>query len=647
MTRVEVETIPIPTVASDSDKTGEHEGFPSKMMRGSSHGTAIANCIAAGLHHNPLFGFDPLLTPSSVSTTTLQIMDLTELPSMPLLSVGGCAVETEQDPSQFASVDIVPAPPLGLLLTPSRFRKPTKEHRKTQSLSSWSPFRNKDGTGTGTITNAKSTRQRKDSSSLSPQMRPKETTEAGGFTPIAPLALAPAPPPTNPCTPPRIIAWSKRKEGTGYRLTKSAATTPSKIAPSTLSKRQSSVSANASPMVSVPHGQIAAQAPMVQDLLSIEQEFSVTDPHFLLLPSLAKPCSTSFLTGNEEVFLSSEQDPSAWQLEIPSYRDVLTSTRLCQFMETYRAEECLLDLQKLVSVPNLDLSRYARGDVKMKIPNTDMDFADCHRAIVESFLECGSDVLEVKGSFTSHNDHDGCPHIRREVLVVERQNKFLCVFRGTTAEQQGKFPKHTETVELPTRTKAAVFVDRYAALADLEVATFQLLDMLAEENPFCDIAFTGHSFGAAMATLAAYKYASTRTALRVACCVSASPKVGSTDFRMAVHSTPNLNIWHLEFARLNPSSCVGHHIRFMAPSKHNASPVVEAYKFGGAIQELSRGGGAATVLSFFSSTKYKEKDINEYVSFLESIDSSGWINSFYMEDGEGVRGRDNEARQMT
>jgi len=380
---------------------------------------------------------------------------------------------------------------------------------------------------------------------------------------------------------------------------------------------------------------------MIQELLKVEQEAGIQSQAAqpsLFVPSLSKPRPTSFLTGQEEVARSSEQEPSAWQLEIPNHSDALTSVRLCEFMDTYRSEECLLDLHQLVGLDRMRLSSFARGDSKLFSSNG-AEIADCHRSIVESLLECGNDISEVKGFFTS-NAH-GQPDQRREVLVVERQNKFLCIFRGTTPEQQGKVWKQSEICELKAGPSAKVFADRYSAFAEFQSPTFQLLDKLAEDNPFCDIAFTGHMFGASMATIAAHMYANTRTSLRVSCMVSAPSKAGLADFRWAVHSTPNLNMCRIEIGKRSSPQHVGHCLR-LTPATNNRMAVVQLLKFGGLHNNQEQAHALMGRLAF-----PKEKDVHEYVTLLEGLlDARTWVKDYYKEDGAGVRGKDNEARQM-
>ena len=76
----------------------------------------------------------------------------------------------------------------------------------------------------------------------------------------------------------------------------------------------------------------------------------------------------------------------------------------------------------------------------------------------------------------------------------------------------------------------------------MEETVFALLGNLATRKPFFDVVMTGHSFGAAMATIGAVRYALKHPMIRVSCHVFGSPRVGGEDFRQLVHSVPNLKV---------------------------------------------------------------------------------------------------------
>jgi Lipase (class 3) len=560
-----------------------------------------------------LVGFDPLLTPSSVSTTSSSSTAAVDEilanfpPILPILEQPREGRDNSAAPTRH--MPSAPTTPTHNRSSKSRFGR--RGHRKTQSL-------------TGAALRNPIVRK----NSISPKRRERSdqhTNEA----PVKPGT----PPPPQPSAPerspsqstPRILTWPKKR--TGYhRKTRSVMAVPT-VAPVTPVKTMGSVSASNSPTSDETH---VTMSNTLNELLTLDVVTALENQENpLFLPSLAKPRPTSFLVGGQEGMVrSSEQAPSAFQLEIAGHQDTLTSAKLCQFLETCESEECLLDLQNLQAYTAMELAGFARGDVTL--PNLD----DCHRPLVEQLLDCGNDITDVKGFFTTRSRDDS--ELGREVLIVERQNKFVCVFRGTIPEQEGKFSKQSETIELPDGPKTSVYQDRYSAFGELQAATFELLDKVTEENPFCDILFTGHSFGGAIAALAAYTYANTRTSLRVACIVTACPKLGQDDFRWAVHSSPNLNMCRLEFHRAMKASVhVGHCIRLLLSGKDGLS--VQAYKFG--LDDHPDG-----LLDLLTTKKQKEKSVHEYVSFLENVPK--WVKDFHNEDGAGVRGNDNETREM-
>jgi hypothetical protein len=395
-------------------------------------------------------------------------------------------------------------------------------------------------------------------------------------------------------------------------------------------------SANNHPLTTIPQG---VDVSFLQDLwMSMSKEDEEKNrtsegPESLYIPNLAKPRPTSLLTSNDAVS-SWEHDPASWQYEIPEKSEFLLAARLSLFLDTYRKQECLLDLASLQGHSRMQLSQFAAGG-----PGP-TQIADCHRPVVESLLDCGSDLVEVRGYF--HSDAQDLDQ-RREVLVVECQRQFVVVFRGTTAEQQqgskssGKQQPIValKDVALKDVRKATVLSSGFHALMELEEKTFSLVDQLTDDSPFCDIVFAGHSFGASMATLAAYLYSHTRVDQRVAALVTASPKVGLNDFRSAVHAQPNLKVMRVEYgscsaARTPQAHHVGHTLRISpSPQLH-----IKAYKFHDEDE------------SSFGSLLFKRErnDVRDYVQALEELPS--WVKDYHNQDGSGVRGKDNEKREV-
>ena len=430
---------------------------------------------------------------------------------------------------------------------------------------------------------------------------------------------------------------------------------------------------------SSPSHQAFLSSPMMQELWSLQQEQqsvasvsrSGDTAKDLFLPTLIKPRPTSFLTGTEHdayTLRTSEMDASEWQCALPPVTDFVTAAKLCLFLETYRSKEACGDsfLQDLRGKSRLELQQFARGDRSASC-FASSNVADCHRPLVEALLDCGDDFVQVQGHFMALSggdqkaqDADAC----REVLILERQRQLLVVIRGTSAEQQGKFTKHPSLISLPESRNAKVFSDRLMALADLEPATFQQLDRLTEENPFCDVCFTGHSFGGALATLAAYRYAKARPELRVAALVTASPKLtggalwsnqepgpsgkssagmhGVNPFRRAVHSLPNLKVVRVELGHHvvmgtgGVGSAGGTHVGHLVRLPLSTQQRPQAFRFGEHLEH-------PTLAMVFASRG--EKSIADYVAAYE-LNTDSWVKDFYRQDGAGVLGQDNEERQM-
>jgi len=404
---------------------------------------------------------------------------------------------------------------------------------------------------------------------------------------------------------------------------------------------------------------------MMQDLYDVVQQQAQTqrkqDDAFLALPSLARPAPTSFLTGSE-IVRSSEQDPSPFQMEIPALEQTLAAARLVQFVEQYRKEDLNFDLNRsLVGLNRIRLQAFVLG------ADTPANLTEAHRPIVESLLEAADDVT-VAG-FVTAQDADSAD-ARHEAVLLERQMQLVVVFRGTTPEQAAKTSlfkknnaKQNNVLEVLGDNEiqdCKVYTAIKQAYMKLEAQVFARLDKYMDENPFCEVVFTGHSMGGAMTTLAAYRYAGNRSVVRVSCQTYGSPKVGNRVFRQLVNSLPNLKVMRIE--NVNDTKClapdanhgahVGHSIVL---SKHNSDGnsnsaggrlVAAAYKFDDDHDVRKHRASKPNILA---AAFKKEKDIVSYVSSLEQMHQTKgfkWPIDYQGEDGTGVRGKDNEQRQV-
>jgi hypothetical protein len=362
---------------------------------------------------------------------------------------------------------------------------------------------------------------------------------------------------------------------------------------------------------------------IVQDLMDLKDKFVQ-----LQIPTLAKPSPTSFLTGKgDEAVRTSEYEPSPFQVEIPSLSEVVEVARLNDFVENYRRMDQNFDLEQFVGCNCLDLQ-------KVKIKE--------HVPIAQSLLECG-DGLTVQGFLSEGNSADD----RLEAVVFEGQRYFTVVFRGTTEQQTkvlGNSKAKRKAVPLDTdQEDVQVYSGFKEEYSKLEQKCFTLIDKLSEQNPFCDVVFTGYSFGAAMATLAASRYAMARPMMRVGCCTLASPKVGFSMYRHVVNSLPNLKFIRLELGQ--DAKCQG--------------PTVGGWHVGHTLVLSGFVGNPATqktqkaVLAYkFDTPKHKKfktshPDLRHYITMLEEIAQMNiaWVTDFVNTAGRGVV-VNNEARQV-
>jgi len=347
----------------------------------------------------------------------------------------------------------------------------------------------------------------------------------------------------------------------------------------------------------------------------------------LQLPTLAKPMPTSFLTGREgEVMRTCEYEAAPFQMEIPGPSEFVVAARLNEFVENYRRIDQNFDLQEWKGLTSLDLRQIRMVQ---------------HIPIAQLLLECGDDV-SIQGVVAVGDSAD----TRVEAVIFEGQQHFIVVIRGTTEQQLRPCPKKTTNrkavpldVEHENVEVYQCFFDEYQKI---EEECFAFLDKVTEEHPFCDVVFTGHSFGAALSTLAAVRYSNARPMMRVKCYPMASPKVGFSEFRLMVNSSPNLRVMRLEYGQDGKcqlpgqgGSHVGHTLVLHSSLGHNSHKTKEpvlAYKFDAPKQKK------------FKTT---HPDLRSYVVALEEITrlNLSWAKDFVGTSGKGVV-VNNEARQM-
>lgn len=227
-----------------------------------------------------------------------------------------------------------------------------------------------------------------------------------------------------------------------------------------------------------------------------------------------------------------------------------------------------------------------------------------------------------------------------------------------------------------------VFNNTYVE-SKMEAKIFKCLDKLVSENPFCDVIYTGHSFGGCLSLFGAARCAKKYPMMTVGCNVFGVPKIGNTNFRNFVHSLPNLRVNRVEygndvytnrpFTNKNDDSLwnhVGHTYAISSLSytkdggydTYSTTPTILAHKFGKktkSAKSLSPSSSKlkAKTLKIINKIELKPRSkklqgrldhkMESYLHALEHIvkERLPWISSFVGEEGAGIHSpNDNEER---
>lgn len=342
---------------------------------------------------------------------------------------------------------------------------------------------------------------------------------------------------------------------------------------------------------------------------------------------------TSFLSNNDSLILrTSEQDPALHQLEIPKAVEMLSDMRLCALLDMYHSIDNNFDLAVLTGIPNLSLKEFVSlGKTSLEARGLEAK----HKPIVKKLLENGEGIT--LAGYASEN---------AEVVIFEvpSRSKIVVVFRGNDEEQakpvrKTKLSKNRGKLD---QQNLEIFPAFEQAYFELESNFFAVVDKLTDENPFAQVVFCGHSFGAALATIASVRYASNRPTMRVSANVFGCPKVGAVSFRQLANSLSNLRVIRFE-NRNDPvvdtpvDNGKWHHVgHSILISKDNS---VTAYRF-------DRNKPSSTTTGIFR--KNIERNSAAYCQALENcVSKKQWIECFSGEDvGDGVKGKDDENRHM-
>ena len=376
--------------------------------------------------------------------------------------------------------------------------------------------------------------------------------------------------------------------------------------------------------------------------------------------------STSFDGVENYRMTSSEYDPSPFQVELPLKKDVVVHSKVCSMMDGYTAIHRDFNFALLSGISRSTLEReYCKSTI-----DKPMVAGSCHRGVVRKLLECEQDVV-VEGFFREYTEETPEKESERiEVVILssERLRQIIVCFRGSTANQAKPlmrntflFGKQQRSVLLHDDQKVPV-IDTFRSAyfgTSLEKTVFANLASLATRKPFFDIVMTGHSFGAAMATIASFRYAISKPQMRVSCNVFSSPRVGGEEWRQLVHSVPNLRIYRTENGA---DPCVvlpsgnewvhcGHAVQISDLTGHTVGVDIKARRFDngqanngnlfGYVQALPK-----NITQVGSSHSKVDHEIQSYV---EKLTRSGekWFIDFCEVKGQGVSGANNEIRTLS
>lgn len=336
---------------------------------------------------------------------------------------------------------------------------------------------------------------------------------------------------------------------------------------------------------------------------------------------------SNFENANQYTLKASETNPYPFQLEIPSIENVVIHCKVCCIMENYfdiggidfdfstlmpwgvnksndfhSQSEDLLCGKSVEEIPRINQSK----------DQLHQETEDKRKAVLAALCEIVDDIV-VEGFFREYyvdeNREGGLGRVEACVLSSDKLRRFIVCFRCSSDVQDCPVETKKTSSLLPTQSlkkstdKSATkenssdneelskenmcegvdsdvnetFLKAYN-ISGLQDNIFTLLDRLTLLKPFSDVAITGHSFGAALATLASHSYASRHPATRIYNQVFGSPIVGGKVLRREIHSLPNLNLIRIErstdpFVNLSPRFYGNFHNQTLFNSQTNANSI--------------------------------------------------------------------------
>ena len=143
---------------------------------------------------------------------------------------------------------------------------------------------------------------------------------------------------------------------------------------------------------------------------------------------------TGFEGLEEYRMTSTELDPSNFQVELPSKKEVLVHAKICNLMNGYTAVQRDFNFSMLSGITRSTLEKEYD-----KSTNEDPMIAGiCHRDVVKQVLECADDIV-VEGFFREYGkvnkEESGGERIETCVFSSESLRQIIVCFRGSTAAQ--------------------------------------------------------------------------------------------------------------------------------------------------------------------------------------------------------------------
>ena len=291
-------------------------------------------------------------------------------------------------------------------------------------------------------------------------------------------------------------------------------------------------------------------------------------------------------TSQPENFIirSSEMEPTLHQMNIPPAENIVIHSRVCSMMERYDvlkayqgSQDKLFDFSELIGLSRSEIRRNTWNNAIISNVTPDIDDMDLkdtvfplnqklpmnkdkgrfHPSVVKALFDCADDLV-VEGYFQSDNSSTGSQEeskentrIQASVFSSHKHRQFIVCFRGSDEEQAKPISKSktnqqlgekesllhpNQPVSIHPKFRATYFTKQ------IEMQVFRLLIDLSDFNPFYDVVMTGHSYGGALATIGAIRFAALFPMMTVSCHAFGTPKVGGIAFRHFANSLPNLKV---------------------------------------------------------------------------------------------------------